>query len=363
MDSTDLQRVRIMAEKALKSSLSSAEAARVAVEDGCYAKASTAYASASESCLKGLTELYCSHASALISAEQFEQAKTVAETSLRIIPDHSQSWYFKGAALFKLSQYKDAKQAFQKAADCEKDLLKKTSFMDWVGRCKEPDEVIDITAPMDESKGLPTSDSAARTAPVTSSSKARAKPVMRTRREWYQSTTHVNLDIYAKNVDKDESSVLFEEDRIHIKLKRPDTDDYVLDQQLYAPIVPSQSSWNASRFKVEVKLKKLRNGEAWRTLDKEARVLSAQAQAGQDSIKRRDEQEARQRGLTSFAESELKNYKEDDSAMSLFRTIYKDADEDMRRAMMKSYSESGGKVLSTNWEDVKKEKVTYDEDD
>ncbi|PXF48635.1 Protein SGT1-like [Gracilariopsis chorda] len=352
-----------MAEEALKSSLTSAEEARVAVENGYYAKASSAYASASELCLKGLAELYCNHASVLISAEQFDQAKTVAESSLRIIPDHSQSWYFKGAALFKLNLYKDAKRAFQKAADHEKDLLKKTSFMDWVGQCEEPEEVIDISAQEDESRNITVSDSSARTVPVTCSPKGSAKPMVKTRREWYQSATHVNLDIYAKNVSKEESSVLFEKDRIRIKLKRPDTDIYVIDQQLFAPIVPSQSSWNASRFKVEVKLKKSRNGETWRTLDKGARVLSAQAQAGQDSIKRRDEQEARQRGLTSFAERELKNYKEDDSAMSLFRTIYNDADEDMRRAMMKSYSESGGKVLSTNWDDVKKEKVTYTEDE
>jgi suppressor of G2 allele of SKP1 len=34
--------------------------------------------------------------------------------------------------------------------------------------------------------------------------------------------------------------------------------------------------------------------------------------------------------------------------------LYKNADDDTRKAMMKSYQESNGTALSTNWEDVRK---------
>lgn len=48
-----------------------------------------------------------------------------------------------------------------------------------------------------------------------------------------------------------------------------------------------------------------------------------------------------------------------DSAVNpFFQKLFADADEDTKRAMMKSYSESGGTTLSTNWDEVKKEKVT-----
>ena len=35
-----------------------------------------------------------------------------------------------------------------------------------------------------------------------------------------------------------------------------------------------------------------------------------------------------------------------------FQKLFSDADDDTKRAMMKSYSESGGTTLSTNWDEV-----------
>ncbi|KAL2540215.1 Protein SGT1B [Abeliophyllum distichum] len=47
-----------------------------------------------------------------------------------------------------------------------------------------------------------------------------------------------------------------------------------------------------------------------------------------------------------------------DAALNkFFRDVYGDADEDTRRAMSKSFLESHGTVLSTNWKDVGSKKV------
>lgn len=40
-----------------------------------------------------------------------------------------------------------------------------------------------------------------------------------------------------------------------------------------------------------------------------------------------------------------------------FKKLYKDADDDTRKAMMKSFQESNGTSLSTNWKEVSKGKV------
>ena len=47
----------------------------------------------------------------------------------------------------------------------------------------------------------------------------------------------------------------------------------------------------------------------------------------------------------------------DATVNDFFQKLFADADEDTRRAMMKSYVESGGTTLSTNWEEVKKAPV------
>lgn len=51
------------------------------------------------------------------------------------------------------------------------------------------------------------------------------------------------------------------------------------------------------------------------------------------------------------------NVSGDSTLNEFFQNLFTNADEDTKKAMMKSFQESGGTALSTNWEDVKKAPV------
>jgi suppressor of G2 allele of SKP1 len=67
--------------------------------------------------------------------------------------------------------------------------------------------------------------------------------------------------------------------------------------------------------------------------------------------------EGDERSAESDVESIDSDYGSGDPVDGFFKKLYANADEDTRRAMMKSYYESQGTALSTNWDEVGKETV------
>ncbi|XP_022185868.2 protein SGT1 homolog [Nilaparvata lugens] len=158
--------------------------------------------------------------------------------------------------------------------------------------------------------------------------------------DWYQTDTHVVITILAKNVKPENISTQFEENKLDVKAKLPDDSLYNLHLDLSNPIVPPQSNFKVLTSKIEIKLKKL-DGIRWLTLQGEPKLTISK---GRDWDK-------------VVGEIEDEKAEGDAAVNSLFQKIYSEGSDEVKKAMNKSFLESGGTVLSTNWTEVAKDKV------
>uniref|UniRef100_A0A6M2DLT2 Putative suppressor of g2 allele of skp1 n=1 Tax=Xenopsylla cheopis TaxID=163159 RepID=A0A6M2DLT2_XENCH len=158
--------------------------------------------------------------------------------------------------------------------------------------------------------------------------------------DWYQTETHVIITILLKNVDEGKLRINYGSTSLVLKYE-----EHEFNFQLLNGIIPTSCSHKVTPSKVEIKLAKA-IGLRWDKLEADA-VLPQPVNPTKANEKW--EQIARE-------------FKEDDpqgeaALNALFQKIYGESNEDVRRAMNKSFMESGGTVLSTNWNEVGKDKV------
>jgi tetratricopeptide (TPR) repeat protein len=200
------------------------------------------------------------------------------------------------------------------------------------------------------------------------------KPALGTPKyQYYQNDKFVKVELLEPNVLPENLHVRFEEKHLTVKLTKNTVPYTVIAGNLYDEVDVEGCKTIFKGDKVLIKLKKQNVNFEWQELLGK-KIFNASTEPGE--TKHDDDGVAN--GPPSSAptveptiprpyashkdwgkiEKDLldaeKNEKpEGDEAMNkLFQQIYATADEDTRRAMIKSYQTSGGTVLSTNWGEV-----------
>ncbi|CAG8575631.1 6243_t:CDS:2 [Paraglomus brasilianum] len=174
-----------------------------------------------------------------------------------------------------------------------------------------------------------------------------------------QNDNYVTVSIFIKNTKKDATSINFGKQSLSVSVKLPAGSEYSLElDPLAHEIVPNGSRYELLSTKIEIKLRKASVGLKWGVLEGEDKLAVSMGSSGGQLSYPSSARKAKNWDALEKEISEDKDAPEGDAALNaLFQQLYRDADDDSRRAMMKSYVESSGTCLSTNWDEVRKDKV------
>jgi len=240
--------------------------------------------------------------------------------------------------------------------------------------------------------------------PTTASAPAQT-PVSKIRHDWYQTNTNVIITILAKGVPKDSVTTTIVPNSVSLSFPTASGSTYDFSlEPLFAPVDQSASSSRVLSTKIEISLKKTVEGQKWPALENNKAVLvsdeTADEDAATDAVRAavlakpttagvqspyasgnknwdsiaKDSLRAanakptslpgeneKNKEFTSAPDKNVQDLDDDDDEDKedvnyFFKKLFKNADPETQKAMNKSYTESGGTALSTNWEEVAKTK-------
>ncbi|KAI3800194.1 hypothetical protein L1987_35504 [Smallanthus sonchifolius] len=306
-------------------------------------------------------DLFSERAQANIKLKNFTEAVADANKAIELDPSNPKAYLRKGAACFGLEEYQTAKTAFEAGSALAPE---ETRFSDWIEKC---DKCI-----AEEVGELPTKSSDAAPANVVapSSSTEDAEQVMdissevivtpskpKYRHEFYQKPEEVVVTIFAKGLPANSVSVDYGEQILSVTIDVPGEDAYIFQPRLFGKIIPTKCRYDVLSTKVEIRLAKAESIH-WTSLEFVNNSLVVQRSNVSTAIQKPSYPSSRPTKDWDKLEAQVKKEEKDekldgDAALNkFFRDIYKDADDDTRRAMRKSFVESNGTVLSTNWKEV-----------
>ncbi|XP_024990073.1 protein SGT1 homolog B-like [Cynara cardunculus var. scolymus] len=321
-------------------------------------------------------DLLSDRSQANIKLKNFTEAVSDANKAIELDPSISKGYLRKGIACFNLEEYQTAKTAFEAGASL---VPEDTRFRDWIEKCEKciaeengelPTQSLDATptevvatpsqAP-EEPDADPKDAEQVKSIPSEVATRMPAKP--KYRHEYYQKPEEAIVTIFAKGIPAESVSVNFGEQILSVTIDVPGEEAYIFQPRLFGKIIPAKCRYIVLSTKIEIRLAKVEPIH-WTSLEfsKDTLVVrssSVSSGGNQRPVYPSSKPTKDWDKLEAQVKKEEKDEKLDgDAALNkFFRDIYQDADEDTRRAMRKSFVESNGTVLSTNWKEVGSKEV------
>nr|XP_043632151.1 protein SGT1 homolog A-like [Erigeron canadensis] len=310
-------------------------------------------------------ELYSDRAQANIKLHNFTEAVADANKAIELDSSNPKAYLRKGSACFSLEEYQTAKTAFEAGSALAPE---DSRFADWMNKCdkciaeengESPTQSPDATltngvaynAQQPENIDATTKD--AEHVKNSEMIITPAKPKYRSEHK----PDEVVVTIFAKGIPTNSVSINYGEQILSVSIHVPGEDSYIFQPRLFGKIVPTKCRYDVLSTKIEVRLTKVESIH-WTSLEYVNNSLVAQLINVSTGNQRPTYPSSRPTKDWDKLEAQVKKEEKDekldgDAALNkFFRDIYKDADEDTRRAMRKSFVESSGTVLSTNWKEV-----------
>ncbi|XP_061344059.1 protein SGT1 homolog A-like [Gastrolobium bilobum] len=322
-------------------------------------------------------DLFADRAQAHIKLNAFTEAVSDANKAIQLNPSLSKAYLRKGTACIKLEEYHTAKVALQNGAslaqddsrftkliqECDRYIAEESNGLNSTLSSREPPTSVQSG---DGSQLSNTSNGATSKAERDSSVSEinEIAPVTpKYRHEYYQKPEEVVVTIFAKGIPAKNVVVDFGEQILSVTIDVPGQDAYNFQPRLFGKIIPDKCRVVVLSTKVEIHLAKA-EAISWTSLEYNKDTLPQKINMPIIQSERPAYPSSKPRTrdwdkLEALVKKEEKEEKLDgDAALNkLFRDIYQNADEDMRRAMSKSFLESNGTVLSTDWKEVGSKKV------
>ncbi|KAF8359758.1 hypothetical protein PRIPAC_94753 [Pristionchus pacificus] len=168
------------------------------------------------------------------------------------------------------------------------------------------------------------------------------------RHDLFQTDFLVTLTIFKKGCTLDDCKVSFSSRQITVRTG----EDVIFVGELGGEVKKDEITVKVTPSKVEVGLPKEVAGR-WNNLIEKKEEAETSTVVRPDGGKKNWDKIEKE----AVKEEEEEETTGDAAVHKMFKKIYGDANDDVKKAMMKSYQESGGTVLSTNWAEIGSKKT------